>query len=87
MINNDIIKKMNIDYNDDKTIDMNSAIYAMKLMKEAMNGIAEKMNITEDDVSKMVRDARKLLNALKEGRKSGEKEGYISLEELRKKYS
>ena len=34
-----------------------------------------------------LKNAMMLLNALKEGRESGEKEGYISLEELRKKYS
>ena len=81
---------MNNNYNDSN--ENNPAIFAMRMMLEAMSGVAEKMNITEDDVVDMVNETRikntiKLMNALKEGRESGEKEGYISLEELRKKYS
>ena len=37
---------------------MNSAIYAMKLMQEVMNGETEKQGISEEDVSKMIREVR-----------------------------
>ena len=81
---------MNNNYNDSN--ENNTAIFAMRMMQEAMSGVAEKMNITEDDVVDMVKENRikntiKLMNVLKEGKKSGEIEGYISLDELRKKYS
>lgn len=81
---------MNNNYNDSN--ENNPAIFAMRMMQEAMSGVAEKMNITEDDVVDMVKETRikntiKLMNALQKGREFGEKEGYISLEELRKKYS
>ena len=46
-------------YDNEKVIMMNSAIYAMKLMQEMMSGVAEKENIKEEDVSKMIREIRK----------------------------
>ncbi len=46
-------------YDNEKVIMMNSAIYAMKLMQEMMSGAAEKENIKEEDVSKMIREIRK----------------------------
>ena len=63
----DIREKLNINegdqivfvYDDEKVIMMNSAIYAMKLMQEMMSGVAEKENIKEEDVSKMIREIRK----------------------------
>lgn len=45
-------------YDNDKVIMMNSAIYAMKLMQEVMNGEAEKQGISEEDVSKIIREIR-----------------------------
>ena len=79
---------MNNNYNDSNEND--PAIFAMRMMQETMSGVAEGMNINEDDVVDMVKETRiknkiKLMNTLKEGRESGGKEGYISLEELRKK--
>ncbi len=46
-------------YDSEKVIMMNSAIYAMKLMQDVMNGTAEKQGIDEKDVSKIVREVRK----------------------------
>lgn len=46
-------------YDNEKVIMMNSAIYAMKLMQDVMSGVAEKGNIKEEDVSKMIREIRK----------------------------
>lgn len=62
----DIREKMKINegdqvvfvYDNEKVIMMNSAIYAMKLMQEVMNGEAEKQGISEEDVSKMIREVR-----------------------------
>lgn len=46
-------------YDSEKVIMMNSAIYAMKLMQDVMNGTAEKQGISEKDISKIVREVRK----------------------------
>ena len=46
-------------YDNEKVIMMNSAIYAMKLMQDVMSSVAEKGNIKEEDVSKMIREIRK----------------------------
>ena len=62
----DIREKMKINegdqvvfvYDNEKVIMMNSAIYAMKLMQEVMNGETEKQGISEEDVSKMIREVR-----------------------------
>ena len=62
----DIREKMKINegdqvvfvYDNEKVIMMNSAIYAMKLMQEVMNGEAEKQGISEEDVNKMIREVR-----------------------------
>ena len=62
----DIREKMRINegdqvvfvYDNEKVIMMNAAIYAMKLMQEVMNGEAEKQGISEEDVSKMIREVR-----------------------------
>ena len=45
-------------YDNEKVIMMNSAIYAMKLMQDVMSSVAEKGNIKEEDVSKMIREIR-----------------------------
>lgn len=45
-------------YDNDKVIMMNSAIYAMKLMQEVMDGEAARQGIREEDVSKLIRDIR-----------------------------
>lgn len=62
----DIREKLRIDegdqvvfiYDNEKVIMMNSAIYAMRLMQEVMDGEAEKQGIREEDISKMVREIR-----------------------------
>ena len=46
-------------YDNEKVIMMNSAVYAMKLMQDIMNGAAKKQNIKEEDVSKIIREIRK----------------------------
>lgn len=46
-------------YDNEKVIMMNSAVYAMKLMQDIMKGAAEKQNIKEEDVSKIIREIRK----------------------------
>lgn len=46
-------------YDNEKVIMMNSAVYAMKLMQDVMKGVAEKQNIKEEDVSKIIREIRK----------------------------
>jgi AbrB family looped-hinge helix DNA binding protein len=44
---------------DDRVIMMNSAIYAMKMLQQAMDGEAEKAGIeSDDDVVRMIMDMR-----------------------------
>ena len=47
---------MNNNYND--SYENNPAIFAIRMMQEAMSGVAEKMNITEDNVVDMVKETR-----------------------------
>lgn len=64
----DVRERLNLNVGDrvsficdgEKVVIMNSAIYAMKMLQEAMKGEAEQVGIvTEEDVNKIVKEIRK----------------------------